>query len=333
MKRTVWINGRVVEPGEAAVSAFDAGFQHGVGLFETMLAQATDAAPAGRVFRLAEHMARLEGSAKALGLVSTLNTRALGEAVEGAVETSGICQAGDAQGTRARVRLTLTGGDLNMLAAARSGGAGGAGADPTVLIDVTPAQRYPSEMFERGVSLTVASAKANPLNEADGHKTLNYWWRLRELQSAAQRGAGEALVLMVTNHVCGGAVSNLIAVKHASDSADGGGANSAGHATGGELVTPIARGEESGGALPSPVLPGITRGAVLEFARDAGLNVTKRMLSIDDVLDADEVLLTNSSWGVLPVVRVEAKEIGDAAPGPVGRLLREKWEAAMGGEV
>jgi branched-subunit amino acid aminotransferase/4-amino-4-deoxychorismate lyase len=156
----------------------------------------------------------------------------------------------------------------------------------------------------------IADAKANPLDPTAGHKTLNYWWRLRELQTAAGRGAGEAIVLQVSNHVCGGCVSNLFAVKD------------------GTLVTPIARGEEQEiggkGAIPSPVLPGITRALVLKEAKKMGLTVERRMMGIGDVLDADEVFLTNSSWGVLPVTAVEAEPVGSGEVGEVCRSLRER---------
>ena len=298
----VWLNGRFIERAEARVSAFDAGVQHGVGLFETMIGAC------GRVFRLAEHMGRLARSAKELGLSDTLNTRALGEAIEGVVTNSGLA----AGGSRARVRLTVTGGDLNMLREA-----GGAG-DPTILIDVQPAQAYPDAMFENGVAVVIAGTKANPLNEHEGHKTLNYWWRLRELQRAAASGAGEALVLQVTNHVCGGCVSNVFGVKD------------------GALFTPIARGEEEGGAVGvggAPVLPGVTRGAVIEFGEQKGMGCARRMVAVGDLLDADEVFLTNSSWGVLPVTRIEAHPIGDGSVGEATRGLRGAWVAALDEEV
>ncbi len=223
MAETVWINGEFIERGDARVSAFDAGLLHGVGLFETMTAAA------GRVFMLDRHMARLEHSTKELGLTESLRVAALGEAVERVVERSGL-GAGDA---RARVRLTITGGDLNLLEReARSQ------TDPTIIISVTPATSYPDEMFDKGVGVLIAAAKANPLNPFEGHKTLDYWWRLRALQEAAARRMGEALVLQVTNHICGGAVSNLFAIKD------------------GTLVTPLARGEEQPGAMGSPLMLG-----------------------------------------------------------------------------
>ena len=67
----------------------------------------------------------------------------------------------------------------------------------------------------------------------------------------------------------------------------------------------------------------------LEWAADQGLPISRRMLGIDDLLGADEVLLTNSSWGILPVVGVEKERIGEGAVGEVARAAREAWlEAA-----
>ncbi len=301
MPPTVWINGGFVEsPADASISAFDAGVQHSVGLFETLLA----CGPEGRVFRVEKHIERLARSAQELGLTESLQTRALAELVESVVARSEL--TGEDTDRRARVRLTVTGGDLNMLATSGRGPS-----DPTVMVHAQPATGYPAEMFEKGVSASIADAKANPLDPFTGHKTVNYWWRLRELQVASGKGAGEAIVLQVTNHVTGGAVSNLFAVMD------------------GALVTPLAHGEEEPGAIHAPVLPGVTRGAIIECAERAGIGCDRRLVPIADVLDADEVFLTNSSWGVLPVVKIEAKPIAGGVPGPVTTKLRDALETLI----
>ncbi len=297
---TVWINGKFVERDAAAVSAFDAGLTHGVGLFETMLAGTLDGSEA-RIFRVERHMARLDRSARELGLSESLKPRALAELAEHVVEKSALVPAGSP--ARARVRLTVTGGDLNLLSSTGHGPV-----DPTVIIVAQPATQYPAEMFDKGVSAVVADPRANPLDPFQGHKTLDYWWRLRALQGASRKGAGETLILQVTNHICGGAVSNLFAVKD------------------GALLTPTARGEEEAGAVPSPVLPGVARQAIIDAAGELRIGCARRLLAIGDVLDADEVFLTNSSWGVLPVVRVEGKVIGDGTVGATTRRLRQRWE-------
>lgn len=296
--QSVFLNGEFVHRDDAQVSAFDAGFQHAVGLFETLIADVT---PDGVVVRdLDEHLDRLQASAAALGLSDELKTGPLGEAVIETVKRSGL--------ESSRVRLTVTGGDLNLLQMT-----GRSGHQPTVLIQANPTTPYPDEMFEKGVMATLGQARANPLDPTAGHKTLNYWWRLRELQEAAAKGAGESIIFQVSNHLCGGCVSNLFVVD------------------GGHLITPIARGEEDDagtpetreGRIPSPVLPGVTRLRVIEHAQAMGIRTTKRMMTIDDLLDAEEVFLTNSSWGVLPVVRVEAETIGDGSVGEVTKRVRE----------
>lgn len=284
----VWINGRTVPPGEATVSLFDAGLQHGVGLFETMLARG------GRVFRPDRHVARLIRSALELGLTDRLREDPLVEAVDQALAESGLEDA--------RLRLTVTGGDLNLLTSR-----GEAPHDPTLAVQVQPPTVYPDTFFTEGVRTTIADARANPLDPSAGHKTLNYWMRIRMLQDAAMKRAGEALWFQVTNHLAGGSVSNAFVVKS------------------GALLTPIARGEEDRGALPSPVLPGITRECVIECAEARGLPVHRKMLDIEDVTTADEVFLTNSSWGVLPVTGVEAETIRDGVPGPITLDLRRDW--------
>ncbi len=351
---TVFLNGRFCGADGAMVSAFDAGFQHGVGLFETMLASVSGGE--ARVPFLGDHLDRLVESARALGLSESLRRDPLGDAVVETAERAAREIAGHGGGgggeTRLRVRLTITGGDLNMLSRARSAagtasaaGAGEGGTDdaaerggsqpgvdggarsgasgggvvehnPTLLIHAQRATEYPDAMFERGVLVTLAEMRVNPFNPLEGHKTLSYWARLRELQSAAAKRAGEALVFTITNHLAGGCVSNAMIVKN------------------GVIHTPIARGEEqqeatrtggNGVPLPSPVLPGVTRKIVTRLAGEVGIEVRRRMITIHEILDADEVFLTNSSWGVLPVTRVESQAIGRGEVGEITAQVRREW--------
>lgn len=363
---TIFLNGSFVPTDHARISAFDAGFQHGVGLFETLLAsrgagdgegEGEDGGDDGaRTLFLDEHLGRMARSARGLGLTEHLRVDPLSEAVRRVVRQGFI---DDADAKHLRVRVTLTGGDLNMLEAARGGAARGGAAGggpareqtPTLLIVAQRATQYPDEMFARGVRVSIADMKANPLDPFAGHKVLNYWGRLRELQVAVAKRAAEALVFQVTNHLAGGCVSNALIVKD------------------GEVYTPIAQGEEAevveggdgadafgggggggddddavegvggmagmgrggkGAIMPSPVLPGVTRRWALDVALADAMRIHRRMLTIDDVLDADEIVLTNSSWGALPVIAVESSEIGDGKVGAFAKRLREAWVELVG---
>lgn len=299
----IFLDGQFVDADDARVSALDAGIQHGVGLFETM--QAFD----GRVYRIEQHIDRLITSAKELGLSNKLRAGPLCELVERTVIENDM--------TEARVRLTVTGGDLALLNTkpTASGGRAKREHQPTVLCVATPPTEYPAGFFDNGVSVVIADPKVNPFDPSAGHKTLNYWMRLRTLAEAATKGAGEALWFTVTNHLCGGAVSNAFIVKD------------------GRLLTPIARGEELPGALPSAVLPGVTRAAVLEIAEELDIAAEKKMLTINDVLEADELFLTNSSWQVLPVVKVENKTIHEGEVGDMTKRIRERLLLCIGRET
>jgi branched-subunit amino acid aminotransferase/4-amino-4-deoxychorismate lyase len=296
----IWLNGEFLERDEAKVSVFDAGLQHAVGLFETM------AAHHGRIFRAEAHLQRLLESARELLLTDRLRLRPLAEALHLTLQRNEMEEA--------RVRLTVTGGDLNYL---QSKGRGKV--DPTILIVAQPPTAYPELFLTDGVRVTIADARDNPFDPGAGHKTVTYWPRIRALQEAAARGAGESLWFSVSNHLSGGSVSNAFLIKD------------------GSLLTPIARGEEEQGAIPASVLPGITRAAVIELAEEQGLEASRRMLDIEDVLAADEVFLTNSSWGILPVTAVEGKAIADGKVGPATRCLRDalidlvERETAAGG--
>lgn len=283
----VYLNGNMVPPEQAQLGVDDAGLQHAVGLFETM------AAYHGRVFRLQAHLDRLTQSAASLGLARDIDTNTLADAVAVTIEQNEL--------QRARIRLTVTAGPISLLADHQAQPPG-----PTILVSATPPTEYDPGYFDDGVMVLVGPQAANPFDPLAGHKTLSYWSRLRTLRQAADAGAAEVIWLNISNHLAGGAVSNLFLVKD------------------GKLLTPYARGEEVAGALPAPVLPGITRAAVIEIAQSHDITVGRRMLSISDLLEADELFLTNSSWQVLPVTRVEKQSIGNGRVGPLTTKLRSE---------
>ena len=75
------------------------------------------------------------------------------------------------------------------------------------------------------------------------------------------------------------------------------------------------------------VLHGISRRTVLEICREAGLTVETRPLPLDELMDADEVFLTTSSGGVVPVARVDDRVFSNDAPGPQSLRLKEIYGA------
>ena len=75
--------------------------------------------------------------------------------------------------------------------------------------------------------------------------------------------------------------------------------------------------------LSNEILHGITRKAVLAFAREAQMQVEERAFTIEEAQGADEAFFTSASALVMPVVEIDGVSLGDGTPGPVSTRLRE----------
>ena len=75
--------------------------------------------------------------------------------------------------------------------------------------------------------------------------------------------------------------------------------------------------------LGTDILHGITRAAVLRFARESQMTVEERSFSIEEAQGADEAFITSASTFVMPVVEIDGAKLGDGTPGRVARRLRE----------
>ena len=87
---------------------------------------------------------------------------------------------------------------------------------------------------------------------------------------------------------------------------------------GGRLLTP---------PLSAGALYGITRGVVMDLAREAGLSVSEPNLTRYDLFVADECFLTGTGAELIPVVKIDGRVIGTGKPGPVTRSLVQKYHA------
>ncbi len=75
--------------------------------------------------------------------------------------------------------------------------------------------------------------------------------------------------------------------------------------------------------LGNEILHGITRAAVLRFAREAQMQVEERSFTLEEAMAADEAFITSASTFVMPVVEIDGAAVGSGKPGPVARRLRE----------
>jgi len=81
--------------------------------------------------------------------------------------------------------------------------------------------------------------------------------------------------------------------------------------------------------IQANILRGVTRNSLLSIAAEAGLTLEERPFTVEEVMGAREAFITGAGTLVMPVVRVDGQALGDGAPGPVAKRLRELYiEAA-----
>src|SRR4030042_612704 len=192
--------------------------------------------------------------------------------------------------TDARLRLTLTNGPMAESGQQRKS---------TLLITAAKFQSYPPEYYKKGVMVVLCPFKQNPIDPASGRKTTSYFSRMIALNLAHQKRAAEAIWFTLDNRLAEGCVSNVFLVK---DSV---------------LYTP---------PINTPVLPGVARKTVCLLAKQNSIKLTEKDLTIDDLLGADEIFLTNVIMQVMPITKVEKHTVGDGRVGDVTKKLQTSWD-------
>jgi branched-chain amino acid aminotransferase len=156
------------------------------------------------------------------------------------------------------------------------------------------------EQYERGVHVVVVGVEKAGGGLVDpGIKTGNYLNNILALQQAIARGGDDAILCSGSGDIAEGATSNVFLVQ------------------GGAILTPH---------LETGLLAGITREAVFELATELGQPPVETRLQPDDLYRADELFLTSSVRGIMPVTRIDGRPVGDGAVGPTTRALMDRYE-------
>jgi branched-chain amino acid aminotransferase len=170
----------------------------------------------------------------------------------------------------------------------------------TLLVRAEATTGYPPELYDRGMTVCVQHEfRQSPHDPLAGHKTTSYFPRLLALRDAQDKQCGEALWFTPDNLLAEGCMTNVFLVRE------------------GELLTP---------PLDTPVLPGVTRATVIELAKQSKISFEQRACTIDDLLKADEIFLTNAIMEVMPVTRIERHAVGGEKIGPLTRTLQEAYK-------
>ncbi|WP_019851304.1 D-amino acid aminotransferase [Desulfitobacterium sp. PCE1] len=241
----------------------------------------------GKLFALKEHLERFERSMKEIRITPPKTTEEFAALVLESVEKAGILNA--------MVYLQVTRGVGPRIHAFLPE------SEPMVTLFVAPMASAEEKVREDGVSCIIVPDE----RWARPHiKTLNLLPNVLAKQAAAEQGAYEAILVLGTEPGGGliteASSSNVAAV------------------IGGKVVTPPLNGR---------ILPGVSRAIMLETAREAGIEVEEREITLEELRGAEEIMLTSTGCEVLGVGKLDGVTVGKGGAGPITRRLYEIFMA------
>ncbi|NGZ03991.1 MAG: branched-chain amino acid aminotransferase [Nitrospira sp. WS238] len=284
----IYLNHRFVHEQDAVISVFDHGFLYGDGVYETLRSYGP------RLFMRDEHLSRLFRSAEAIGLKIPIPLREWPIILQEAMARNGI--GTDQQDAYLRITISRGPGDIGLDPALCP--------SPTVVVMAKPLLSPTPDLYERGVTIIVASTRRNlPSALSPQIKALNFLNNILAKQEAIAAGAFDSILLNWEQHLTECTISNLFFV------------------TNGALRTP---------SLDCGLLDGITRAVVIRLAQKLHIPVEEGHFTVDQLYQADECFLTNTSMEILPVTTIDTRTIAGGKPGSVTLKLRSQFIEARG---
>lgn len=280
----VWMNGRLVEQAEATVPFLTPALHYGAAVFEGIRCYATPDGPA--IFRLADHVDRLVGSARVLGFETLPYSQAQ---LQSAIKETVAANALDECYIRPLVYLAEGGWNLTVDAG-----------KPHVGIALWQWRAYlGEEALELGVRANVSSYTRHHPNVMMTKAKIagNYASSVLAKTESMRLGFDEAIMLDPQGYVAECTGENIFVVRR------------------GGLCTPPA----------SAILPGLTRDSIVELARDESHAVVEAPLSRDDLYLADEVFVCGTAAEVVGLREIDGRRIGGGRSGPVTRELQRLY--------
>jgi branched-chain amino acid aminotransferase len=172
---------------------------------------------------------------------------------------------------------------------------------PCVIIIAGKIQLYPAEMYMRGMDIVTVPTTRNHHNAVNpAIKSLNYLNNILGKIEANNAGVEEAVMLNAEGFVAECTADNLFIIKNRA------------------LFTP---------PLSAGALYGITRGTVMDLARNSGMEVSEPNLTRYDLYNADECFVTGTGAEIMPIVKIDGRVIGAGTPGPLTKKLVEEYQA------
>lgn len=245
----------------------------------------------GQPFLLEEHLNRLAEGCRLLGIPHAVDPSYVRQDIQRLLEVNGL--------TDAYIRYSVSAGvhELGLVKSLE--------ADPTVIIYVKPLAAK-GAWYTRGRPIQcLETVRTTPETKVrlKSFQYMNGWLAKQELQRYPWASEAEGIQFNERGELTEGIVSNLFMVRDQ------------------QLLTP---------SLDTGALPGITRSYVLRLASKHGMHIEEGIYGLQDLLEADEIFLTNSIQEIVPVSEVflvdgSSKRPASQVPGSITKLLMDHY--------
>jgi len=240
----------------------------------------------GKALEFPRHMKRLAMSAASIGFVVPHSNEEIAAAIAATHTETG--------NEESYVRVVVTRGSGPIALDPRTS------ASPTLVVMVAPLRLPSPADYERGVAVVVVSVDKRVGGLVDpGIKTGNYLANILALQTAIDRRGDDAILCSPSGEIAEGSTSNVFLVRDR------------------QIRTPHV---ETG------LLAGITRAIICEIAAGTESPVEEGNVSLAELRAADEIFLTSSVRGVMPVTRLDGQTVSGGTIGPVTQLIRARYD-------
>ncbi len=281
----IWLDGKWVPWHEANVHVLTHTLHYGLGVFEGIRCYQTEDGKSA-IFRLKEHVDRLFNSAVILGLDVPFSKEEVFRTTVEVVRRNRLLEC--------YIRPIVFLGHNKM-------GLNPKGVDVRVAIAAWPWGTYlGDDGLNKGIRVRISSFLRHHVNiSMTKAKACGYYINSILAKAEAVRdGYDEAILLDPSGYVSEGSGENIFILRR------------------GKLHTPT---------LACSNLDGITRHAVVEIAREAGLEVVERNITRDELYVADEVFLTGTAAEITPVREVDGRSIGNGGKGETTDFVQKKF--------
>ncbi len=289
----VWFNGKICAAEDARISLFTHGLHYGSGAFEGIRAY-KQASGGGAIFRLEEHIRRLEDSVKIMGFKLRYN---LAEIMAACAET---CRANQFEECYLRPIAFVDDEALGVYP----------GEDPKLNLAVLTWE-WGSYLGDRGIKegakMKISTYIRPHPNSVmtKGKISGQYITGVIAKQEAKRQGYDEALLLDPEGFLAEGSGENLFMVKN-----------------GVVKTTPL-----------TSVLNGITRQTVIEYFKNKNVEIVGERFTRDELYCADEAFMTGTAAEITPIQSLDNRIIGAGKPGPVTVQLQADYQKIVRGEM